>query len=97
MKVKRVEFLKRVGYFGKGRVKERKVGEGRAVAGGVKEGFKTGRDKRTLCYEPTDISATRDSLYWSWRRVWEYWRDFSDEEDGKRKRVVRIDPELRKR
>ncbi|UCG82774.1 MAG: hypothetical protein JSW38_11400 [Dehalococcoidia bacterium] len=97
LNVKRVEFLKRVGYFDKLRVKERRVGKGRAVAGGVEEDFKTGRDRYKLCYEPTNISATRDSLYWSWRRVWEYWRDFSDEEDGKRKEVVRIDPGLRKR
>jgi hypothetical protein len=35
LNVKSVEFLKRVGSFCKGRVKERRVGKGRAVAGGV--------------------------------------------------------------
>jgi len=102
LELKRVEFLRRLSYFGERGSKGGKVGKKEALGGGERSGtgrgdLKTGRDRHTLCYEPTNISATRDSLYWSWRRVSEYWRDFSDEEDGKRKGVLRIDPGLRKR
>lgn len=39
-------------------------------------------DNHTSCYEPTNIIATRDSLFWSWRRVKEYYRDFLVSEDN---------------
>ena len=62
------------------------------------EDLKLRIDNRISCYEPTDISATRDYIYWSWRRVSEYWRDLQDmEEHGKRKEVIRIDPGVRKK
>jgi hypothetical protein len=59
---------------------------------------------RLPCYEPTNIAARRDSLFWSWRRIAEYFRDLSEsgsigqdtEEHGKRREVIRIDPSLRK-
>jgi hypothetical protein len=39
---------------------------------------------------------TRDSLYWSWRRVKEYYRDFLGiEDEDKRKRNIRIDSQIR--
>jgi hypothetical protein len=96
LKLKRLEFLKRVGYFGKKPPEGRKGGKKEALRGSTNEDHKTGRGKYTPCYEPTNIEATRDSLFWSWRRVSEYYRDFLDEEDGKRKEVIRIDPRVRK-
>lgn len=103
LKLKRLEFLKRVGYFGKKPPEGRKGGKKEALRGSTNEdSYKCIRISRlvgkyTPCYEPTNIEATRDSLFWSWRRVSEYYRDFLDEEDGKRKEVIRIDPRVRKR
>jgi hypothetical protein len=104
LKCKRLEFLKRVGYFFKGPSKGRKGYKEEALRGSTIEDLKRGRGNYTSCYEPTNILATRDSLFWSWRRVAEYYRDFQDMEDhapqhpvDKRKEVIRIDPWLRKR
>jgi hypothetical protein len=97
LKLKRLDFLKRAGYFGEKPPKGRKVRKKARLRRATNEDLKTGRGKHTHCYEPTNIQATRDSLYWSWRRVSEYYRDFLDEEDGKRKEVVRIDSGLRKK
>jgi len=97
LKVLRVDFLKRVGYFGEKPPKGRKGYKKEALRGSTSEDLKSGRGNYTPCYEPTNILATRDSLYWSWRRVSEYYRDFLDEEDGKRKEVIRIDSGLRKK
>jgi hypothetical protein len=37
-------------------------------------------------YEPTNIVNTRDSLFWSWRRVKEFYRDYLDiEQESKKK------------
>ncbi len=56
------------------------------------------REEDGLYYEPTNIQATRDSLFWGWRRVKEYYRDIIDlEEKGERKRGIRIDPQPRRK
>jgi len=97
LEVKRLDFLERAGYFWEKGIKGKEVGKKEALRGSTNEDLMTGRGEYTLSYEATNIDATRDSLFWSWRRVGEYWRDFSDEEEGKRKRVVRIDPGVRRR
>ena len=42
------------------------------------------------CYEPTNIVNTRDSLFWSWRRVREFYRDYLDieQDDASKERQV---------
>jgi len=40
-----------------------------------------GIDRCIPCYEPANIDVTRDSLFWRWRRVKEYYRDFLGMED----------------
>jgi len=97
LKLKRLDFLKRAGYFGEESSEGRKGDKKEALRGSTNEDLQAGRGRYTPCYEPTNIEATRDSLFWSWRRVSEYYRDFLDEEDDKRKEIIRIDPEVRKR
>ena len=97
LNLKRVDFLKRAGYFFKEPPRSRKVFRREVLGGFTDRDLEAGRGRCIPCYEPTNIDATRDSLFWSWRRVAEYYRDFLDEEDGKRKEVIRIDPSLRKR
>jgi hypothetical protein len=97
LEVKRLDFLERAGYFREKGIAGKQVGKKETLRGSTNEDLRTGRGEYGLSYESTNIDATRDSLFWSWRRVGEYWRDFSDEEEGKRKGVVRIDSVLRKR
>ena len=88
LKVKRVDFLKRVGYFLKKPSRVKKVFKKEALRGFLNEDsyecasnmdehthLKVGIDNYTPCYESTNIHSTRDSLFWSWRRVSEYFRD----------------------
>jgi len=55
------------------------------------EGFrnKNRESQRAIVYEGTNIYHTRDSRFWSWRRVKEYYRELFIEEnmDKKIKRV----------
>jgi hypothetical protein len=98
LEFRRVDFLRRVGYFEEEGTGGRRVGRKEALRGSTSEALRIRRGRHTRCYEATNIDATRDSLYWSWRRVGEYWRDFSDMEDrGERREVVRIDPWVRRR
>ena len=97
MELRRFDFLRRVVYFEEG-TGGRRVGREEALRGSTSEALRIGRGRPTGYYEATNIDATRDSLYWSWRRVGEYWRDFSDLEDpGERGEVIRIDPWVRRR
>jgi hypothetical protein len=104
VKFKRLEFLKRVGYFEEKLSRGRKAEKGDALGSPTNEDLKRGIHRYTSlktqnsgCYEATNISSTRDSLFWSWRRVAEYYQDFLDEEQSKTKEAIRIDPRIRKR
>lgn len=90
LKLKRVEFLKKWGYFGEERSKARWGGKNEAIGGATNEDLKKGRGKYTPCYEPTNIHATRDSLFWSWRRVREYYQDLEEELDSKMKQMKKL-------
>ena len=91
LKLKRVEFLKKWGYFGEGRTKEGLGGKNEAIGGSRREDLKAGRGSRyTPCYEPTDILATRDSLYWSWRRVKEYYQELEEDLDNQMKELKKL-------
>ena len=99
LKFLRAEFLKRTGNFFEEPPRTPQSGTKRETQkGSTKEGFKGLREGDGLYYEPTNIQATRDSLFWGWRRVKEYYRDIIDlEEKGERKRGIRIDPQLRRK
>jgi len=97
LKLKRVEFLKRVGYFGEKLPEGRKVEKKDALGSPTNEDLKRGIHRYIPSYEPTNIFSTRDSILWSWRRVAEYYQDFLDEEQTKTKEAIRIDPRIRKR
>ena len=98
LEVKRLDFLERLGYFGEEGISGKKAGRKETLRGSRDEGLGGGRGEYGLSYESTNIDATRDSLFWSWRRVGEYWRDISDIEDhGSSREVVRIDPWVRRR
>jgi hypothetical protein len=103
VKLKRLEFLKRVGYAKHPSDFEEKLPKGRkaekedALGSPTNEDLKRGIHRYTPCYEATNISSTRDSLFWSWRRVAEYYQDFLDEEQSETKKIIRIDPRIRKR
>lgn len=70
----------------------------------TRKDLRAGIGSYTPGYEPTDISATRDSLFWRWRRVSEYYRDLSEsgsielERDGanKKRRVYKLRYSLKK-
>ena len=95
---KRLEFLRRVGYFFRRPPEVELVVKKEAVGALQTEISRLGEVIIPPCYEPTSIQATRDSLFWNWRRVAEYYRDFLDMEvHVKTKEVIRIDPGLRKR
>ena len=101
-------FLKRAGYFSEWikreeRPKEaREVFEKEALVDKRKPDFLNGsKDKarksiRVLSYQPTNIEYTRDSLFWSWRRVKEYYQELGEEEETqlsqwiKRKELKRL-------
>ena len=42
----------------------------------IRDVLSPGRDNPASVYEATRIWNTRDSLFWSWRRAAEYFRDF---------------------
>ena len=51
-----------------------------ALRGSRSDDFYQGNGKIYPCYEPTNISFTRDSLLWRWRRVKEFYLDLSEED-----------------
>ncbi len=97
VKLKRLEFLKKGGYFEEEVPKGRKAEKEEALGSPTNEDLKRGIHRYIPCYEATNISSTRDSLFWSWRRVAEYYRDFLDEEQSETKEIIGIDPRIRKR
>jgi hypothetical protein len=100
LKLKRVEFLKKWGYFREERIrperihgertKERLGGKRGAIGGSLSEDLRGRIHNHTLCYQATDIQATRDSLFWSWRRVKEYYQDLEEELDSKMKQMKKL-------
>ena len=91
LKVLRENFLKKVCGFFEKPPKTRAVTEEQPIAGSTSADFSSGIDSYTRCYEPTNILATRNSLFWRWRRVKEYCRDFLvPEENGEAKEVAAL-------
>ena len=82
LKVLRGNFLKKVlGFFEKP-PKTRVVAEEQLITGPTRGDLQSRIDNHTLCYEPTNMVTTRDALFWGWRRVNEYCRDFLTKEDN---------------
>jgi len=100
LKLKRIEFLKKWGYFGEEGLKGRlggfilngftMNGKSEAIRGSINEDLRGKIHNHTPCYEATNIQATRDSLFWSWRRVKEYYRDLEEELDDKMKQMKKL-------
>ena len=91
LKVLRENFLKKVRGFFEKPPKTRAVAEKQPIVNPKSADLLSGIDNHTRCYEPTNILATRNSLFWSWRRVEEYCRDFLvPEENGEAKEVYAL-------
>ena len=90
LKQKRVEFLKKWGYFGEEGPKERLGGKNESIGGATNEDLRGRIHNHTPCYEPTSIAATRDSLFWGWRRVKEYYQDLEEELDSKMRQMKKL-------
>ena len=72
----RAEFLRRVeGFEGIEPTRAPIFVKNVAIRPGIKNVL---RDRHPPGYEPTNIFFTRDSLYWSWRRVKECCQDLSE-------------------
>jgi len=69
------DYVKRSLFFYKGR-KNRKEPELKAVC--IKANHKTNHDYNRQSYEATKIWVTRQSRFWQWRRVNEWFRQFKD-------------------
>ena len=102
MDFKRHGFLKRIGSFSESAPKgvnrmvspqKGRLVKTKEVSGSfIHEAQGMGRHKYTPGYEPTNIFFTRDSLYWGWQRVKEYYRDLLEfRGDERKEKTIRID------
>lgn len=91
LKVLRFDFLKRARRFFEKQPRRHSVVKKEPRIASRNEDLKDRIDNHTTCYEPTNIINTRDSLFWRWRRVKEYCRDFLVREDnGEAKEVYAL-------
>jgi hypothetical protein len=112
IKLKRLDYLGRSGCLEEESSREREDNKREAFRDSLNEDLKRGihdyvplKNQNLGCYEPTNMIYTRDCLYWSWIRAYEYFRDLSEwihtggyvGGSGKRREIIRIDPCLRKR
>ena len=88
LRLLRVDFLKRLHRFFEKQPKAISVTKKQPLLSPTCEDLKPRIDNHTPCYEPTNIMATRDCLFWAWRRVKEYYRDFLDLEDNSKAKEV---------
>ena len=92
LKILRGKFLKRTGNNYKKERKERNVLEREALECPTMEDLREWIGRSTLDYELTDfMEDSRNSLFWGWRRVKEYYREISEKYfDEKNKiRIIR--------
>ena len=88
LKVLRENFLNKVrGFFEKPQ-KIRTAAEKQPIVSLTTVDLSSGIDNHARCYEPTNMVTTRDALFWGWRRVNEYCRDFLTKEDNSEAREV---------
>ena len=91
LKVLRENFLKKVRGFFEKPPKTRVAARKHPVVSPVTVDLSSRIDNHTRCYEPTNMVTTRDALFWGWRRVNEYCRDFLIREDnGEAKEVYAL-------
>jgi hypothetical protein len=89
---KRLYFLRRVGSFSESPQEWRWFRKKEALGSSISEDQKMRRHNYQPGYEPTNIHSTRDSLFWGWRRVKEYYRDLLEfREDKRKEKIIRID------
>jgi hypothetical protein len=91
LKVLRFDFLKRTRRFFENLPKSHFVTQKHRLECPVTQDLNQGNGNTCPDYEPTNILLTRNSLFWRWRRVKEYYRDFLDKEDnGEAKEVYAL-------
>ena len=91
LKLLRFDFLKRARGFFQKQPRRHFVVKKESLIAPRNEDLKPSIDNHTACYEPTNIINTRDSLFWAWSRVKEYYRDFLvPEENGEAKEVYAL-------
>ena len=79
----RFDFLKRARGFFQEQPKAQPAAKKQFLGSPVRDDLRPRMDNHASCYEPTKILSTRNSLFWNWRRVKEYCRDFLvPEENG---------------
>ena len=88
--LKRLDFLKRGRSFVEKSLEGRLGGKNEAIGGCINEDLRGRIHNYTPCYEATDIHATRDSLFWSWRRVKEYYRELEEDLDNQMKELKKL-------
>lgn len=71
-------FLKRARSFFKKQPKAESSAKKQALQRPTTKDLAQGNGKIYPCYEATPMHYTRDSLFWGWRRVKEYFRDLLD-------------------
>jgi hypothetical protein len=91
LKLLRFDFLKRARRFFEKQPEAGIVAKKQALGNSARDDLLPRIDNHTSCYEPTNMINTRDCLFWSWRRVKEYCRDFLVREDnGEAKEVYAL-------
>ena len=91
LKVLRGNFLKKVRGFFEKPPKTRTAAEKQPIVSPTTVDLSSRIDNHARCYEPTNMVTTRDALFWGWRRVNEYCRDFLIREDnGEAKEVYAL-------
>jgi hypothetical protein len=88
LRLLRERFLRKAGRFFEKQPKARTVTKKQALGSPTRDDLLPKIDNHTSCYEPTNMINTRDCLFWSWRRVKEYCRDFLVREDNGEAREV---------
>ncbi len=78
LRLLRKRFLKKISRFFPKQPKADALAKKQALGCPRNEDLRPGIDNYTSCYEPTNIVNTRDSLFWRWRRVKEYYKEFLD-------------------
>ena len=72
----RKSFLKRARLFFKKAPKQDSSPREYRLKRFIRDDLRKNNDNTYPSYEATNISLTRDSLFWRWRRVKEYYKDF---------------------
>ena len=94
LKLLRFDFLKKARGFFEKQPRTRFLTKKQPLECPVNKDLLPRIDNHVPCYEPTNIVNTRDSLFWGWRRVREFYRDYlldmEQDDDGKERQVYEL-------